>query len=74
MSKKLKNHQLKVEPASPSTLEEAPTPSLDPWKLLIPDVPSGGEAEKGEAEKLPKTQTLLSSTHDEKGECVFSAC
>ena len=74
MSKKFKNRKRIVEPALPSTLEEAPTPSLAPGKLLIPDVPSGVEAEKGEAEKPPQTQILLSSTHDEKGESVFSAC
>ena len=74
MSKKLKNRKRIAEPALPSTLEEAPTPSLAPGKLLITDVPSVVEAEKGEAEKLPITQTMLSSTHDEKGESVLRAC
>ena len=86
MSKKLKNHKLIVEPASPSTLEEATT-SLAPGKLLITDIPSGIGAEMLElfidgvlelqsendytlTLKLPKAQMLLSSTHSENGESI----
>ena len=89
MSRKLKNHELIVEPALPTTLEEA-TVELASGKLLITDIPSGVEPEMLELFidgvlglqnqkdytlmlKFPRAQMLLSSTHSEKGESIFSS-
>ena len=87
MSKKLKSHQLTVEPVLSIDSEEAVT-ELVPGKLLIANIPSGVEpemlglfidralgleVEKGYTLelKLPKAQMLLSSARSENGESVY---